>query len=123
MKWFYLILGSVAGGVTRYLFAGAIYQKLGSDFPYGTLIVNLTGCFFIGFLAAIVDDKFFLGPNARILLMTGFCGAYTTFSTYMLETGNLVRDGQFVYAGLNLVASTAVGFAAYWLGTVLGDLI
>jgi CrcB protein len=122
-KWVYLIIGSIAGGISRYVLAGAVYEKLGTSFPYGTLVINLSGCFLIGFFSAIVDDKFFLGPNSRVLLMTGFCGAYTTFSTYMLETGNLVKDGEISRAFLNILVSTVIGFGAYWLGNIVGDII
>jgi len=122
-KWIYLIIGSIAGGISRYILAGAVYEKLGTSFPYGTLVINLSGCFLIGFFSAIVDEKFFLGPNSRILLMTGFCGAYTTFSTYMLETGNLVKDGEVSKAFLNIMVSTVIGFGAYWIGNVVGDII
>ena len=78
-KWFGLIIGGVAGTAARYLLSGAVYQIFGTSFPYGTLAVNLIGCFAIGFLAALAEDKFLLGPNMRILLMVGFCGAFTTF--------------------------------------------
>lgn len=122
-KWVYLVAGSILGGLARYILAGAVYEKMGTSFPYGTLIVNLSGCFLVGFFSSLVDDKFFLGPNSRILLMTGFCGAYTTFSTYMFETGSLVREGQVSMAFLNIFVSTAVGFGAYWLGVVIGDVI
>ena len=80
-----LAVASIAGGFSRYYLAGFVYQKFGTTFPIGTLIVNLTACFLIGFFSAIIDEKFFFGPNAKILLMTGFCGAYSTFSTYMLK--------------------------------------
>lgn len=123
MKWAYLIAGGVLGTLCRYWLAGAVYEKMGTTFPYGTLIVNLSGCFLIGFFSAVITDRFFLGPNSKILLMTGFCGAYTTFSTYMLETGNLVKDGQVGRAFLNILVSTVVGFGAYWLGMVLGEII
>lgn len=123
MKWAYLIAGGVLGTLCRYWLAGAVYEKMGTTFPYGTLIVNLSGCFLIGFFSAVITDRFFLGPNSKILLMTGFCGAYTTFSTYMLETGNLVKDGQVGRAFLNILVSTIVGFGAYWLGMVLGEII
>jgi CrcB protein len=122
-KWVYLVAGSILGGIARYILAGAVYEKMGTSFPYGTLIVNLSGCFLIGFFSSLVDDKFFLGPNSRILLMTGFCGAYTTFSTYMFETGNLVKEGQVSMAFLNILVSTVVGFGAYWLGVIIGDII
>ncbi len=122
-KWVYLIIGSIAGGVSRYVLAGAVHEKLGAGFPYGTLAINISGCFFVGFLSALADNKLFFGPNARILLMTGFCGAYTTFSTYMLETGNLAKDGEISKAFLNILISTVVGFGAYWIGNIIGDAI
>ena len=88
MKWFSLALGGVAGTFARYVLGGVIYQLFGTSFPYGTLAVNLLGCLIIGFLAALAEEKFLLGPNARLLLMVGFCGAFTTFSTFIFETAN-----------------------------------
>ncbi|HRY29999.1 MAG TPA: CrcB family protein, partial [Elusimicrobiota bacterium] len=85
-KWIYLAVGSVAGGFARYLLSGAVHSKWGSGFPYGTLAVNLCGCFLIGLLNGLAEEKFLLNPHARLLLMTGFCGAFTTFSTIMLES-------------------------------------
>jgi len=122
-KLVYLTIGGIAGTFARYYFAGAIYQKFGSNFPYGTLIVNLTGCFLIGFFTAVIDEKFFLGPNSKVLLMVGFCGAYTTFSTYMLETSNLAMGGEMLKAGLNIMVSTLIGFIALRLGIFIGEII
>jgi len=122
-KLVYLVVGSVAGGLSRYYLAGAVYQKMGASFPYGTLIVNLSACFLIGFLSAIIGEKFFLGPDARILLMIGFCGAYSTYSTYMLETSNLIIDGELMRAFLNIIVSTGVGFLALRLGIFVGKII
>lgn len=122
-QWLYLITGSVLGGAARYGLAGFVSEKMSANFPYGTLIVNLSGCFLIGFFSAFVDEKFFLGPNARLFLMTGFCGAYTTFSTYMFETGNLVKSGEIHAAFLNILVSTVAGFGAYWIGVVVGEVI
>lgn len=115
--------GSLAGGFARYYLAGFIYRLLGTSFPYGTLVVNLIGCFLIGFLATLAEEKFLLEPNARLLLMVGFCGAFTTFSTFMLETANLMKDGQTFQAFLNLLASVILGFLVFRLGVFLGELI
>ncbi len=123
MKWLGLILGGILGTLARYIFGGAIYRLAGTDFPYGTLAVNLSGCFVIGFLAAIADEKFLLGPNAKIFLMVGFCGAYTTFSTFMLETANLIKDGEMGRAFLNVAGSVVIGFIALRLGVLLGEII
>ena len=105
------------------MLAGAVYQVLGTNFPYGTLAVNLTGCFVIGFLAALAEEKFLLSPNARLLLMAGFCGAFTTFSTFMLETANLIKDGETLRASINVAASVIIGFIIFRLGVLIGELI
>jgi len=118
-----LAVASIAGGFSRYYLAGFIYQKWGMTFPIGTLIINLTACFLIGFFSAIIDEKFFLGPNSKILLMTGFCGAYSTFSTYMLETSNLVKDGEVTRAFINILLSTIIGFLALRVGIFIGEII
>ena len=119
----YLGIGSLVGGFARYFLAGLVYRIFGTTFPYGTLVVNLVGCFIIGFLSAIAEEKFFLGPNGRLLLMTGFCGAFTTFSTFMLETGNLIKDGEMSRAFLNVAVSLIIGFIVFRLGILIGDII
>lgn len=118
-----LVIGSVAGGLSRYYLAGAIYRIFGSTFPYGTMAVNMIGCFLIGFLTALSEGKFALGPNARLLLMVGFCGAFTTFSAFMLETHNLIKDGEVTRAFLNILLSVAVGFILFRAGVALGELV
>lgn len=115
------MLGGAVGTVLRYFFSGVMHKFLRSDFPYGTLTVNLVGCFIIGFLAAITEKKFLLGPNARILLMIGFCGAFTTFSTFMLETANLIKYGETMRAFLNVLLSVIIGFLVFRLGVGLGE--
>jgi len=122
-KWFYLIGGGILGTVARYVLAGVVYQKIGTDFPYGTLIVNLIGCFLIGFFDTIFQEKFLFSPILRIFLMVGFCGAFTTFSTFMLETGNLIRDGETLRAFLNVILSVVLGFVVFRLGILLGEII
>lgn len=122
MKWLSLAVGGMAGTFARYVLGGFIHQFFGPSFPYGTLTVNLLGCFLIGFLAVLAEDKFLLAPNARLLLMVGFCGAFTTFSTFIFETSNLVRDGEAWRALLNVVASVVAGFLFFRAGILIGEL-
>lgn len=111
-----LAAGTLVGGFCRYWLAGTIYGLMGVQFPYGTLVVNLAGCFAIGLLNALAEMKWLLGPEARILLMTGFCGAFTTFSTFMLETSNLLKDGEALRALINIAGSLIGGFILFRLG-------
>jgi len=121
-KWLYLIGGGIIGTLARYLLASAIYQKVGTAFPYGTLIVNLIGCFLIGFFDTIFQEKFLFSPLMRVFLMAGFCGAFTTFSAFMLETGNLIREGETLRALLNVLVSVILGFIVFRLGVLLGEI-
>ena len=123
MKWIALAAGGVAGTVARYTLSGFVYRFAGTDFPYGTLAVNLAGCLAIGFLSALSDEKFLLSPNARLLLMAGFCGAFTTFSTFMLETNNLIRAGEMLRAFGNVAVSITAGFFLFRAGIFLAELL
>ena len=123
MKLVNLVMGSIAGGLARYFLAGAVYRAFGTAFPYGTLVVNLIGCFIIGFLAAVAEEKFALNHEMRLLLMIGFCGAFTTFSTFMLETANLLKDGETLRAFMNVALSVVIGFIAFKLGVLTGEII
>jgi len=122
-KWFYLIGGGILGTLARYVLAGAIYQKMGTGFPYGTLAVNLIGCFLIGIFDTIFQEKILLSPILRVFLMAGFCGAFTTFSAFILETGNLIRDGETLRAFLNVIISVTIGFIVFRIGVLLGEII
>ena len=123
MKWIQLAVGGAAGTIARYVLGGVVYQFLGTGFPYGTLVVNLTGCLLIGFLATVAEEKFLLGPGARTLLMIGFLGAFTTFSTFILESANLIRDGETLRAFVNVLASVVLGFAVFRFGVLIGEII
>lgn len=122
-KWIALLSGGALGTLARYGLGEIIHHFFGSSFPYGTLAVNLTGCGLIGFLTVLSEDKFLLSPTARIFLMIGFCGAYTTFSTFMLETANLMKDGENVRAFMNIVVSIIFGFWALRIGILTAKLI
>ena len=123
MKWLGLAAGGILGTFARYALSGTIHRIFGVAFPFGTLVVNLLGCFAIGFLAVLAEEKFLLGPTARVFLMIGFCGAFTTFSTFILETANLTKDGETLYALLNITLSVILGFLVFRLGVMLARLV
>ncbi len=122
-NYMHLAVGTLAGGFCRYWLAGAVYSLFGVQFPHGTLAVNLSGCFAVGLLNALAEAKLLLGPEARILLMTGFCGAFTTFSAFMLETSNLIKDGEAIRASVNVAGSLIGGFILFRLGEWLAGSI
>jgi len=122
-KWLGLAAGGVLGTFARYFLSGAVHRIFGVTFPLGTLAVNLVGCFAIGFLAVLAEEKFLLGPTARVFLMIGFCGAFTTFSSFILETSNLTRDGESLYAFMNIALSLVLGFLVFRLGVMLARWI
>lgn len=121
--WALLAAGSVAGGLARYAAAGVVSAAAGATFPYGTLVVNLSGCLFVGLFDALAAERVLLGPSGRLLLMTGFCGAYTTFSTLILETSRLLGDGEFGRAAANALGSLALGLVLFRFGQWLGRVI
>ena len=118
-----LIAGSVAGGLSRYYLGGFVQRISGSTFPYGTLMVNLAGCLLVGFIASIAGVRFPLNVSARVLLISGFCGAFTTFSAFMVESDFLLRGGHIWATLLNVLLSLMGGFALYRLGIFLGKLV
>jgi fluoride exporter len=122
-KFILLAIGGITGTIARYALEGSAFKALGTGFPYGTLAVNIIGCFIIGFLAAISESKFLLGPNLRLLLMVGFCGAFTTFSTLILETSNLIKDGETIRALINVLLSVIVGFIVFRVGVWVGEML
>lgn len=111
--------GGFLGSVLRYLVSGAVQQLSGSlDFPYGTLAVNVIGCLLIGFLSQLVEMRGVLNAEARLLILTGVLGGFTTFSTWSNETMNMLRDGQTGLALVNVGGSIALGLFAVWLGYI-----
>ena len=122
-KWLGLAAGGILGTFARYLLSGAVHRVFGVTFPFGTLVVNLVGCFAIGFLAVLAEEKFLLGPTARVFLMIGFCGAFTTFSSLILETSNLTKDGESLYAFMNIALSVVLGFLIFRLGVMLARIV
>jgi CrcB protein len=116
-------VGGFVGAVARYGIAVWIGQRWGRSFPLGTFVINVTGSFLIGLLMTLMAERFTENPQWRLLLVVGFLGAYTTFSTFEYETGALLKDGEWLFAGLNVVLSVIVGFVALKLGEVLAKAI
>ena len=99
------------------------YRILGQDFPYGTLIVNVIGCFLIGFLMVFFEGRFVVHPELRVFLTIGIIGGFTTFSTFSYETISLLREGSYLTATANVFYSLFSCLAATWLGGVVGNLL
>ncbi len=108
--------GGAAGAVARYLVSAAVQSRTGPGFPWGTLVVNLSGAFLLGLLAEAATRMPALTPEMRLLLATGFLGAFTTFSTLSLESLALLRSGAFGAFAANTLGGLALGLAACWLG-------
>ncbi len=121
-----LLLIAVAGGfgaLSRYGLAGLVQRWTDSMFPWGTAVVNIVGCFLFGMLWVALEERFPVTPETRVIVLTGFMGAFTTFSTYMFETQQLLEDSQYLAAFGNLALQNGVGLAAIILGLTLGKLI
>ena len=115
-------LGGALGAVLRYGVSGLAYRLFGSGFPWGTLAVNALGCLLIGLLWAAAERSP-LSPQMSVFVFVGILGAFTTFSTYALETVQLARDGELIMAGLNLLAANAGGVVLTLVGLFLGRVI
>lgn len=122
-KFIELIIGGALGTVARYVLGGVVYRFAGFDFPYGTMAVNLLGCAILGFLSTLASEKFILGSDVRTFLMIGFCGAFTTFSTFIFETNSLIQDGQVTRAFVNVAVSVVFGFVLFRAGIIIAKII
>lgn len=114
--------GGAIGAVLRFVLSGAAYNRLGADFPYGTLLVNVVGCFLIGFLSRYFEDVV-VSPQTRMLILTGGLGAFTTFSTFGLESVNLWREGEWPLALLNVAVTNTLTICFVLVGFFLAQFI
>jgi CrcB protein len=125
ITYLWIALGGALGSIARYGASSLAAQWVGETFPWGTLIVNVTGSLVIGFFATLTgpDGRLLVSSDARQFVMVGICGGYTTFSSFSLQTLNLVRDGDVLAAGGNVVGSVALCLAAVWLGNIAAAAI
>lgn len=121
-KYLMVGIGGFLGAVARFWLGGYIGARMGTRFPYGTLVINCTGCFLIGFVVTIMAERTHWNPNLRYLIPIGFIGAYTTFSTFEFETFRAMQDGDMLIAFLNVAISLVAGFLAVWLGVIAGRM-
>lgn len=114
-----IALGGAAGALARYQLAAMIQARVRVGFPWGTFIVNVTGCLVMGIAATLLTERIVVHPNWRFLIPIGFIGAYTTFSTFEYETFRAVTEGSWLIGAANVGASVVAGYIALWLGVVL----
>lgn len=122
LRFFVIGLGGAIGTLLRYIVGGLDYRFSGGVFPISTLVVNVTGSLAIGFLWGVVD-RFAVSPNLRLFIFIGILGGYTTFSTFSLETFNLMRDGEYRIAAMNAVLSMALSIIAVFAGYIFSKAL
>lgn len=124
-NYLWVALGGAIGTIGRYFLSGLVARMIGETFPWGTIVINVTGSFVIGLFATLTgpDGRYFVGSTARQFVMTGICGGYTTFSSFSLQTQNLMNDGEWLYAGANVSLSVILCLIAVWAGFALGSAI
>jgi fluoride exporter len=118
--YFWIAVGNALGGTARFALSGLVARSVGATFPWGTLVINVTGSFAIGFFNTLTgpEGRWFVGSQGRQFFMTGVCGGYTTFSSFSLQTLSLARDGEWMQAGGNVAGSVSLCLLAVWLGHV-----
>lgn len=122
-KFLWLALAGAMGTLARYGLAGAAQRAFGGDFPWGTFTVNLLGCFVAGLFWSLAESRLNISGQMRVIILMGFMGAFTTFSAYVLETGELLRDAQWLWATGNIVLQNGCGIILFFLGLTVGRLI
>ena len=122
-KYFFIALGGSLGSIARYWVGSTISGRLGTKFPYGTFVINVSACIIIGFTLTFLGKRADLNPEWRFLIPVGFVGAYSTFSTYEWETLSTLRTGAFTLAAFYALISLFLGLAAVWCGSMIAEVI
>ncbi|MDD4295230.1 MAG: fluoride efflux transporter CrcB [Candidatus Omnitrophica bacterium] len=118
-----LVIGGALGTVFRYLIYIVTYSKTHAGYSWGTFSVNCIGCFVMGFAYAFFSGKISMDESLRLMIVVGFCGAFTTFSSFVFENFCFIRDGQILLSFINIIGGVILGLACLWLGMVLGELV
>ena len=121
-KILWLALAGALGSLARYGLTGFVHRINGASFPWGTMAVNLTGCFLAGLLWSLFENRWPVSGETRSIIFVGFIGAFTTFSALILETGELLRSAEWMYAAANMAMQNGLGFAALLAGAALGRM-
>lgn len=119
MNYLWIALGAVVGASARYFLSGLIARNFSATFPYGTLLINITGSLVLGFFLIFATERVLLDPRWRLLVAVGFCGSYTTFSSYAFESFALMEQGQWLMMGANILASNVLCLVAVLAGAAL----
>ena len=122
-KYLYIAVGGSLGSIARFWVGSTVSSRMGTRFPYGTFVINITACVIIGFALTFLGRHAELNPAWRFLIPVGFVGAYSTFSTYEWETLSSVRSGAFPLAALYAVGSLLLGLIAVWGGSLLAEVL
>jgi CrcB protein len=118
-----LFVAGGLGALARFALGGWAQRLYGGEFPWGTFVVNVVGCFFFGFIWTLADERLIISGETRLIVLTGFMGAFTTFSTFAFESGMLMRDAQWWPALGNVALHVVLGILAVLLGGALGRLL
>ena len=118
-----IALGGALGAIARYQVAAMIQARIPAGFPWGTFVVNISGCLVMGVVTVLLTERLVTHPNWRFLIPIGFVGAYTTFSTFELETFRAITEGSWLIGAANVIGSVLAGYAALWLGVILTRII
>ena len=120
-SYLWISLGGALGTAARFWFSGIVANRFGETFPWGTLLVNVSGSFAIGFFSTLTDPdgRWLVQPSGRQFFMAGICGGYTTFSAFSLQTLKLVQEKEWLHASANVLGSVALCLIAVWVGHIL----
>jgi CrcB protein len=116
-------VAGLIGTLLRYWLSGLVARQYGETFPWGTLVVNLVGCFLAGAVFYVTEERFLISPTLRTVILIGFLGGFTTFSSYGLQTFTLLRDGEIGWAAVNIAASNVFGLFMVWTGYVVSKAL
>jgi CrcB protein len=119
----FIAAGGGIGALARYGLSGLVHRVIEASYPLGTFVVNVAGCFLFGFVWTIFEDRLLLSGDMRTAILVGFMGSFTTFSTFIFESNQLMRESQFLLAGLNIAGQVIIGFVALYAGMLLARML